>query len=51
MNIGKTIHIVRSRNPQLVGKRGTVIDETSQTITLSNGKQLIKDHITFEETP
>lgn len=48
MNIGRTVTVTRARNPQLIGKNGTVIDETKHTLTLttSNGnKTLIKEHI------
>jgi RNase P/RNase MRP subunit p29 len=53
MNIGKTIRITAARNQSLVGKKGLVIDETKNTITIRTTAKnitIIKDQITtFEE--
>ena len=42
MNIGKHITITKAQNKELIGKNGTIIDETKHTITLQNGKKIIK---------
>jgi RNase P/RNase MRP subunit p29 len=52
MIIGHHITVTDAKNRSLIGKSGTVIDETKHTITITNGKEhtLIKDQlITIEE--
>lgn len=44
--IGKQIKVIASRNEQLIGVEGTVMDETKNTITINN-KTIIKDHVTI----
>lgn len=46
--IGARITVVDSKNKSLVGMTGDVIEETKNTITLSNGKKLLKSHATFK---
>ncbi|MFH1638276.1 MAG: ribonuclease P protein subunit [Candidatus Woesearchaeota archaeon] len=49
--IGLGIKIVKSSNKALVGKRGKIVDESRNTITISKGKslnKLIKSTITFQ---
>jgi ribonuclease P protein subunit POP4 len=46
--IGKKIKVVDSKNKSLVGMTGNVIEETKNTITLSNEKKLLKSHVTLE---
>jgi len=46
--IGEKIIIVDSRNKSLLGMKGNVVEETKNTITLSNGKKLLKSHITIK---
>lgn len=55
MIIGKTITITDAKNRGLIGKRGLVLDETKNTITIKTQHKditIIKDQlITIEETP
>jgi len=49
--IGLEIKVVKSTNESLVGKQGTIIDETKNTITIKeNNKEtkLLKTAIVFE---
>ncbi|MBT6995314.1 ribonuclease P protein subunit [Candidatus Woesearchaeota archaeon] len=46
--IGKKIKVVDSKNKSLVGLTGDVVEETKNTITLSNKKKLLKSHVTLE---
>ncbi len=46
--IGKKIKVVESQNKTLVGVTGDVVEETKNTITLSNKKKLLKSHVTLE---
>lgn len=50
---GLNIIIVKSSNQKLVGKKGKIVDETKNTITISEGKSLktlIKSTIVFQTT-
>jgi ribonuclease P protein subunit POP4 len=47
--IGRSIEVVASRNPSVVGVRGTVVDETKNTIrvrTPDGDKTLLKEQVT-----
>ena len=46
--IGSYVKVVDSKNKTLVGLEGKVIDETKNTITLEDGKKIIKSHVIFE---
>ncbi|MBT3416470.1 ribonuclease P protein subunit [Candidatus Woesearchaeota archaeon] len=46
--IGEKIIIINSKNKSLLGMEGNVIEETKNTITLGNGKKLLKSHITIK---
>lgn len=49
--IGATIEVVHANNKTLVGKKGKVLDETKNTITISINKKrqkILKTHITFK---
>lgn len=49
--IGATIEVVHANNKTLAGKKGKVVDETKNTITISINKKkqtLLKTHITFK---
>ncbi|MBU2589723.1 MAG: ribonuclease P protein subunit [Nanoarchaeota archaeon] len=49
--IGLEIKVVESTNKSLVGKQGTIVDETKNTLTIKkNGKEtkLLKTAIIFE---
>jgi len=46
--IGKKTKVVDSKNKSLVGMNGNIIEETKNTITLSNKKKLLKSHVTLE---
>ncbi len=51
--IGLDIEIVESSNKALVGKKGKIVDETRNTLTISEGKSLktlIKTTIVFRTT-
>ncbi len=43
--IGSNIEVVSSSNKTLVGLKGKIVEETKNTITLDNGKKLLKSHI------
>lgn len=46
--IGRTITIKEARNASLTGKKGTVLDETKNTITINQDNKnitIIKDQI------
>ncbi len=46
--IGATIEIVDAANKSLIGKKGKVIDETKNTITLENKKIILKNSVTIQ---
>jgi len=46
--IGLEIKVVSSKNKSLVGEKGTITDETRNTLMLSNGKKLLKNAIVFQ---
>jgi ribonuclease P protein subunit POP4 len=50
--IGNTLEVIGSKNDELVGIKGNIIDESKNTLTIvtTNGKKkrLIKEHITFK---
>lgn len=49
--ISATIEVVHANNKTLVGKKGKVLDETKNTITISINKKrqkILKTHITFK---
>lgn len=46
--IGSNIEVVSSTNKTLIGLKGKIIDETKNTITLDNGKKMLKSHIIFK---
>ena len=46
--IGATIEIVDATNKSLVGKKGKVIDETKNTITLENKKIILKNSVALK---
>ncbi len=48
--IGQEMTVVDADNPSLVGIRGTIVDETKNTLVVENGKgtkTLIKNQIRF----
>jgi RNase P/RNase MRP subunit p29 len=48
--IGETLEVIASKNPDIKGMRGTVLDETRNTIkimTRKGAKTLVKDQITI----
>ena len=48
--IGREIEIVQSTNPSLVGKKGIIVDETRNTLTIDEKgtfKKVLKSQITF----
>jgi ribonuclease P protein subunit POP4 len=46
--IGKTMEIVSSKNKTLIGIKGKIVEETKNTITLDNGKKILKSHVTLK---
>ena len=46
--IGATIEVVHANNKTLVGKKGKVLDETKNTITINTKEKILKTHITFK---
>jgi len=45
--IGSMLEVTSSRNKNLVGTKGKIIDETKNMFILENGKKLIKSQSTF----
>jgi RNase P/RNase MRP subunit p29 len=45
--IGSSIEIVESKNQSLVGFKGTIIDETKNSLLIKNGKikRILKSHV------
>ena len=48
--IGKKIEVIDSKNKNLIGVKGKVIDETKNMFVLDSGKRIIKDQCTFDVT-
>ncbi|MEA3378724.1 MAG: ribonuclease P protein component 1 [Nanoarchaeota archaeon] len=51
--IGLEIEIVDASNKSLIGKKGNIIDETKNTLTIKDGekyKKVLKSQITFRTT-
>ena len=46
--IGEKLEVIESKNKDLVGVKGKVINETRNMIELDNGKKLIKDQSVFD---
>lgn len=46
--IGSKIEIIGSKNKTLEGVKGKIVDETKNTITLDNGKKILKSHVTLK---
>ena len=49
--IGATIEVVHANNKTLIGKKGKVLDETKNTITINTKEKkekILKTHITFK---
>ena len=45
--IGEKLEVIESKNKDLVGVKGKVINETRNMFELDNGKKLVKDHSVF----
>jgi ribonuclease P protein subunit POP4 len=38
--IGQNVEIIESKNVTLQGRKGTILDETKETITIGNGESI-----------
>ena len=46
--IGEKLEVIESKNKDLVGVKGKVINETRNMFELDNGKKLVKDQSVFD---
>ena len=46
--IGEKLEVIESKNKDLVGVRGKVINETRNMFELDNGKKLVKNQSVFD---
>lgn len=46
--IGENLEVIESKNQDLVGLKGKIVDETKNMFVLDNGKKLVKDQSTFQ---
>lgn len=46
--IGEEIEITDSKNKTLIGIKGKIVEETKNTLTLNDGKKILKSHVSIK---